>query len=210
MKATVGRASGCLSVSGRRAAEIPNHIVLQSLALNLIRPAAVAKGWRCSLIVVRTAIWFRTRPLIQRSDVSLRRPRTWPSRGFGARSSSTSRPPKPSASPSPKRCWLPPTRWSSSQSCGRGSRTPNSAPASTSPPGDVSRERAQGTAWPARRGERKVAGLSVRGADVVIDRLPGVFGHAELIRATWPCSPSRFPSALPLPVPKPRTQRPPS
>src|ERR1700731_4655 len=34
-------------------------------------------------------------------------------------------------------------------------------------------------AWPARRSEQKVAGLSVGGADVVIDRLPGLFGHLE-------------------------------
>jgi hypothetical protein len=34
-------------------------------------------------------------------------------------------------------------------------------------------------AWPARRSEQKVAGLSVRGADLVIDRLPRVFGHLE-------------------------------
>src|SRR6202045_1419015 len=34
-------------------------------------------------------------------------------------------------------------------------------------------------AWPARRSEQKVARLSVGGADVVIDRLPGLFGHLE-------------------------------
>src|ERR1022692_2322008 len=37
----------------------------------------------------------------------------------------------------------------------------------------------QAPAWPARRSEQKIVGLSVRGADVIIDRLPGLFGHLE-------------------------------